>query len=83
MSVENVRRWKACGNETEPQRCAAVPPPGVPKLTGAQVEQVRTALEQSARAHGFEADLWTLERVGHVVECITGGSRRRPRCGGC
>ncbi|MBB5109985.1 hypothetical protein FHS40_009115, partial [Streptomyces spectabilis] len=25
---------------------------------------VRAAWEQGARAHGFEADLWTLERVG-------------------
>ncbi|MGW8357719.1 helix-turn-helix domain-containing protein [Streptomyces wedmorensis] len=30
------------------------------------------ALEQGAQAHGFEADLWTLERVGLVVERVTG-----------
>ncbi|MFB7867909.1 winged helix-turn-helix domain-containing protein [Streptomyces sp. NPDC056069] len=33
---------------------------------------MRTALEQGAQAHGFEADLWTLERVGLVVERVTG-----------
>ncbi|WP_393101825.1 hypothetical protein [Streptomyces sp. LN325] len=32
------------------------------------MEQVRAALEQGAQTHGFEADLWTLERVGMVVE---------------
>lgn len=25
-----------------------------------------------AQAHGFEADLWTLERVGLVIERVTG-----------
>ncbi|WP_443051131.1 helix-turn-helix domain-containing protein [Streptomyces sp. JV185] len=29
-------------------------------------------LEQGAQAHGFEADLWTLERVGAVVTPATG-----------
>ncbi|MFF8835169.1 winged helix-turn-helix domain-containing protein [Streptomyces sp. NPDC015130] len=43
-----------------------------PKLDDAQGERVRTALEQGAQAHRFEADLWTLERVGPVVERVTG-----------
>ncbi|MFF4401507.1 winged helix-turn-helix domain-containing protein [Streptomyces sp. NPDC001480] len=43
-----------------------------PKLDDAQVETVRAALEQGAQAHGFEADLWTLERVGAVVTRTTG-----------
>ncbi|MCQ8829049.1 helix-turn-helix domain-containing protein [Streptomyces malaysiensis] len=28
--------------------------------------------EQGVQAHGFEADLWTLERVGLVVERVSG-----------
>ncbi|MFE9500402.1 winged helix-turn-helix domain-containing protein [Streptomyces collinus] len=47
-----------------------------PKLDDAQVEQVRTALEQGVQAHGFEADLWT-ERVGLIVERMTGMSLSR------
>ncbi|MGW2190382.1 winged helix-turn-helix domain-containing protein, partial [Streptomyces sp. NPDC001719] len=43
-----------------------------PKLDDAQAGQVRAALEQGAQAHGFEADLWALERVGVVVERVTG-----------
>ncbi|MFJ4866712.1 winged helix-turn-helix domain-containing protein [Streptomyces sp. NPDC088748] len=31
---------------------------------------MRTALEQGAQAHGFEADLWTLERVDPIVERV-------------
>ncbi|GCD42326.1 hypothetical protein GKJPGBOP_01985 [Streptomyces paromomycinus] len=52
------------------RRCPATGRP--PKLDDTQVERVRTALEQGAQAHGFEADLWTLERVGLVVERVTG-----------
>ncbi|WP_285496045.1 winged helix-turn-helix domain-containing protein [Actinomadura sp. NBRC 104425] len=55
------------------RRCGAARPPTAPaKLDDARVEQVRAALEQGARAHGFEADLWTLERVGQVVERVCG-----------
>ncbi|MFV2117128.1 winged helix-turn-helix domain-containing protein [Streptomyces sp. Act-28] len=43
-----------------------------PKLDDAQVEIVRAALEQGARAHGLEADPWVLERVGVVVTRSTG-----------
>ncbi|MFE5655675.1 winged helix-turn-helix domain-containing protein [Streptomyces sp. NPDC056517] len=44
----------------------------LPKLDEDQVERVRSALEQGAQAYGFEADLWTLERVGAVVMRVTG-----------
>ncbi|WP_369199079.1 IS630 family transposase [Streptomyces djakartensis] len=43
-----------------------------PKLDDAQVETMRAALARGAQAYGFEADLWTLERVGTVVERVTG-----------
>ncbi|MEU6626601.1 winged helix-turn-helix domain-containing protein [Streptomyces litmocidini] len=73
ISEESVRRWKRVweGGSTDAlRRRPATGRP--PKLDDAQVEQVRTALEQGAQAHGFEADLCTLERVGLVVERVTG-----------
>jgi transposase len=48
-----------------------------PNLDDDQAERVRTALEQGAQAHGFEADPWTLERVGLVVERVAGVSLSR------
>ncbi|GAA2923006.1 hypothetical protein GCM10010446_03910 [Streptomyces enissocaesilis] len=70
VSEESVRRWKRVWEEGGAD---ALRPTGrPPKLDDIQVEQVRTALEQGAQAHGFEADLWTLERVGLVVERVTG-----------
>lgn len=38
---------------------------------------MRSALEQGAQAHGFEADLWTPERVGAVVTRVAGGTLSR------
>ncbi|SBU96259.1 Winged helix-turn helix [Streptomyces sp. MnatMP-M77] len=70
---ESVRRWKRVWEENGADALRRRPATGrPPKLDDAQVERVRTAVEQGAQAHGFEADLWTLERVGLVVERVTG-----------
>ncbi|MBM9624508.1 IS630 family transposase [Streptomyces zhihengii] len=63
------RAWDEGGAVALRRRAATGTPP---KLDDTQVETVRAALEQGAGAHGFEADLWTLERVGVVVERATG-----------
>ncbi|MFJ4152999.1 winged helix-turn-helix domain-containing protein [Streptomyces galbus] len=62
------RMWEEGGVSSLRRRAAAGRPP---KLDGAQVEMVRAALARGAQAHGFESDLWTLERVGTVVERVT------------
>ncbi|MFI1259001.1 helix-turn-helix domain-containing protein [Streptomyces netropsis] len=73
VSDESVRRWKRVWEKGGTDALRRRPATGrLPKLDNDQVEQVRTALEQGAQAHGFEADLWTLERVGLVVERVTG-----------
>lgn len=43
-----------------------------PQLDSGQRRQVKTALRQGARAHGFGTDLWTLPRVAAVIERLTG-----------
>ncbi|WP_406053454.1 winged helix-turn-helix domain-containing protein [Streptomyces sp. NBC_01077] len=73
LSDESVRRWKRVWEKNGADALRRRPAIGrPPKLDDAQVERVRTALEQGAQAHGFEADLWTLERVGAVVTRETG-----------
>ncbi len=73
MHPESVRRWKRLWKQGRVQALRRRPATGrPPKLDHDQVEAVRAALEQGARAYGFEADLWTLERVGVVVERVTG-----------
>ncbi|MES9811096.1 IS630 family transposase [Streptomyces cinereoruber] len=73
VSEESVRRWRRVWEEGGADGLRRRPASGrPPKLDDAQVERVRAALEQGAQAHGFEADLWTLERVGLVVQRVTG-----------
>ncbi|MFE7568957.1 winged helix-turn-helix domain-containing protein [Streptomyces sp. NPDC057539] len=75
VCAESVRRWRRVweeGGAPALRRCSATGRP--PTLDDTQVEEVRAALERGAQAHGFEADLWTLERVGVVVERVTGVS---------
>ena len=43
-----------------------------PKLDGRQRRRVERALGQGALAHGFDSDLWTLQRVALVIERLTG-----------
>ncbi|MGP3769651.1 winged helix-turn-helix domain-containing protein [Streptomyces sp. SDT5-1] len=73
MHPESVRRWRCRWEQGGADALRRRPATGrPPKLDDAQVELVRAALERGAQAHGFEADLWTLERAGVVVERVTG-----------
>ncbi|MEU9305676.1 winged helix-turn-helix domain-containing protein, partial [Streptomyces sp. NPDC048269] len=78
VHAESVRRWRRVWEEGGALALRRRLATGRrPKLDDGQVEEVRIALEQGAQAHGFEADLWTLERVGQVVERVTGVSLSR------
>ncbi|MFB7919507.1 winged helix-turn-helix domain-containing protein [Streptomyces sp. NPDC056061] len=73
VCAESVRRWRRVwgeGGVSALRRRAATGRP--PELDEAQVETVRVALERGAQDHGFEADLWTLKRVGAVITRVTG-----------
>ena len=51
----------------------AVPGRGRPaKLDGTQLEAVRRAVLQKPTEHGFGTDLWTLKRVGVVINRLYG-----------
>ena len=52
--------------------CTGGPTGHTPRLSDAQLEAVRQALRQGARAHGFDTDHWTLERIATVIEQVTG-----------
>jgi transposase len=40
------------------------------RLTKAKLERIEKALLQGAPAHGFNSELWTLERVAQVIERV-------------
>jgi transposase len=63
------RRWQAegAGGAAQPR-----PDRSYPKLSDARLAQVEQALLEGATAHGFVGELWTLDRIGLVVERLTG-----------
>jgi transposase len=72
VTYEAARRWRVRwardGTQALHRRRAEGRPP---KLSAAQVEQVRQALLAGAVANGFENDLWTLDRAGVVIQRVT------------
>ena len=46
----------------------------LPKLDDRQLARVERALRKGPRANGFPTELWTLARVGEVIETVTGVS---------
>jgi len=48
-----------------------------PKLSRQQQSRVMVALERGARAHGFDSDRWTLDRVTTIITKLTGVSYHR------
>lgn len=47
------------------------------KLTAEQLAAVEEALEKGPRANGYPTELWTLSRVGEVIERVTGVTYHR------
>ena len=52
--------------------CSRGPSGPVPRLSDAQLARVEQALLEGATANGFMGELWTLDRIGVVVERLTG-----------
>jgi transposase len=61
--------WKTGGTSALASRGATGPTPRVSDQELARVEQ---ALLQGATAHGFQGELWTLDRVAELIERLTG-----------
>jgi transposase len=73
VSRQTISRWHARWQADGTAGLASRGAPGrTPKLSAAQLEQVEQALLQGAKVHGFDTDLWTLERVAAVIWRLTG-----------
>jgi transposase len=63
------RRWQAGGTDGLRSKGPSGP---APRLTDQQLATVEQALLEGAAANGFVGELWTLERVGVVIERLSG-----------
>jgi transposase len=62
-------RWQADGTAGLSSRGA---PGRTPRVSDAQLAQAEQSLLEGAKAHGFDTDLWTLDRVAEVIWRLTG-----------
>lgn len=70
---QTVYTWRALLDEGGIDALRAVPEPGRPaRLDEGQLARVRAALLQSPTEHGFGTELWTLKRVGMLIERMHG-----------
>lgn len=73
VSAQAVSVWHARFRAGGPEALRSRGPSGLtPRLSDAQLAQVEQALLEGATAQGFTGELWTLERVGLVIERLTG-----------
>ena len=73
VARQTVYTWKALLDEGGIDAVRAVRGRGRPaKLDEGQLAAVRAAIVQSPTEHGFGTELWTLKRVGAVIERLHG-----------
>ncbi|MGH2400405.1 MAG: winged helix-turn-helix domain-containing protein [bacterium] len=68
-AVSSVVRWKQAYRRDRRTGLRARPTPGrPPRLTETQKERLRRLLLRGARAAGHTTELWTLKRIGTLIE---------------
>ena len=73
VARQTVYTWKRLLDEGGIDALRAVPEPGRPaQLDATQLAAVRAVVLQSPTEHGFATALWTLKRVGAVIERMHG-----------
>lgn len=73
VSRQSVSVWFKAWQRDGEQALRRAPRSGrPPKLTAEDLSKVERALLEGARANGYRTDLWTLKRVGGVIERHTG-----------
>lgn len=77
-----VSQWMKRVAERGEEALARQPPPGAaPRLTEAQRKQIPDLLAKGAEAYGFLGDVWTQQRVQHVIQQTFGVTYHRDYVG--
>jgi transposase len=78
VARQNVSRWHTLWQAGGLPALVSRGPTGyAPRLPEEQLHRIDQALREGARAHGFDNDHWTLDRVAAVIERLTGVAYHR------
>jgi transposase len=78
VARQNVSRWHARWRQGGQEALRSAGPTGyAPRLSDQQLHAIDQALREGARAHGFDSDHWTLDRVTTLIERLTGVAYHR------
>lgn len=72
FSRQTVSRWHSVWEKQGPEGLKVGTPGPVRGLGDEQLEQVKQALLEGPRAHGYDTELWTLDRIIGLVLAKTG-----------
>jgi transposase len=69
VALSSVVRWKQAHRRDPRKGLRARPTPGrPPRLTAVQQDRLRQLLLRGARAAGYTTELWTLKRIGRLIQ---------------
>jgi transposase len=78
VARQNVSRWHAQWRQGGLEALRSAGPTGPDALLSEQqLHLIDQALRRGARAHGFDTDHWTLERITSVIQRLTGVAYHR------
>jgi transposase len=73
VSKQSASRWHTAWQRDGTAALTSKGPTGVkPRLCDADLRRVEQALLEGASAHGFTGELWTLARIGQLIQRLTG-----------
>jgi transposase len=79
LSRQSASRWHARWQADGTTALRTRGPTGRrPKVADDQLEGIQQALLEGALAHGFDTDVWTLERIAVVIQDLTGVELSNP-----
>jgi transposase len=79
VSRQSASRWHAGWQADGTQALASRGPTGRrPKVPDRALDAIEQALLEGALAHGFDTDVWTLDRIAVVIQDLTGVALSNP-----
>ena len=72
VARQTISEWHNQFNAGGREALALKKPGPEPKLNREQLDQIRAAILEGPMAHGYQTQLWTLDRITDLIQRLTG-----------